>query len=199
MNNKIVEDLLNNKKFMEALTNICPDKKYKDDLLQEFCLILLEYDKTKLQAIYEKGDMLYFGIRILLNQYKSKNSPFYKKYKKPFVEMRDDIFILDELVDDRNYELIKFRINELLNSGVFWKDAHLFKIYFFGYFDEKENQMIYPSTRDIEKLHSLGALKMDHTSISKSIRRTMEYILGQLLNEGLINKNELGKKWKKLF
>lgn len=202
MNNKIVEALLVDNNFKEAFNKICPDKKWKDELLQELCLILLEYDSVKLQKIHLKGDIVYFSIKILKNQYWSNTSPFWKKFRKSSgLEMDDNFDYLDDSdleVIDRGDEIIKLRVNEMLNK-IFWKDAHLFKMYYFGYWCDKKNEIVFPSTRDLEKLHSLGILKMDHTSIFLSIRRTMLYILQNLLSEGLITKKEIDKKWRKLF
>lgn len=203
MNNNIVEELLVNKNFKEAFRKICPDKKWRDELLQELCLILLEYDVNKLQKIYLRGDIVYFSIKILKNQYWSNTSPFWKKFRKSSGFEIDNNFDYEDLeveveIKERNDDLVKARINEMLNK-IFWKDAHLFKMYYFGYWCDEAEKIIYPSTRDLEKLHSLGALRMDHTSISISIRKTMIYILENLLSEGLITKKEMNKKWRKLF
>jgi hypothetical protein len=52
------------------------------DLSQMVYLILLEYDETKLQDLWENGQINFFIARIILNQYRSANSPFYKLYRK---------------------------------------------------------------------------------------------------------------------
>ena len=55
---------------------------YPDDLAQEVYLILLEYDKDKIEDIYNKNQINFFISRIIMNQAFSKNSPFYLMYKK---------------------------------------------------------------------------------------------------------------------
>ena len=56
-----------------------PDLK---DLAQMVYLILLEYDETKLRDLWENGQMNFFIARIILNQYRSTNSPYYKLFRK---------------------------------------------------------------------------------------------------------------------
>ena len=67
--------------------NISP--LYKDDLAQEIWLILLGYDKDKLKELHTKNQLRFFIAKIITNQYFSKTSTFYKKYKK-FNNMIDE-------------------------------------------------------------------------------------------------------------
>lgn len=53
-----------------------------EDLTQEIYLILLEYDTEKIEQMYINGQLNFFIVKIINNQYFSANSPFYKKYKK---------------------------------------------------------------------------------------------------------------------
>jgi hypothetical protein len=52
------------------------------DLCQMVYLILLEYDDAKIEDLWEHGQINFFIARILLNQYRSTNSPFYKLFRK---------------------------------------------------------------------------------------------------------------------
>lgn len=70
--NRVVEDMIKNMNINE----------YPDDLAQEIYLILLEYDKEKIEDIYNKNQINFFISRIITNQAFSKNSPFYLNYKK---------------------------------------------------------------------------------------------------------------------
>lgn len=60
----------------QALT---PDLR---DLCQMVYLILLEYDEDKLVDLWTNGQMNFFIARIVINQYRSTSSPFYKLYRK---------------------------------------------------------------------------------------------------------------------
>lgn len=59
------------------------------DLSQMVYLILLEYDEDKLQDLWEHNQMRFFLARIIVNQYRSSNSPFFITYKK-FRSMTDE-------------------------------------------------------------------------------------------------------------
>lgn len=72
------------------------------DLCQMVYLILLEYDESKLQDLWENEQMNFFLARIILNQYRSSNSPFhsiYRKYQERSLSIGDGISIeaLDRL------------------------------------------------------------------------------------------------------
>ena len=66
------------------------------DLCQMVYLILLEYDESKLQDLWENEQMNFFLARIILNQYRSSNSPFhsiYRKYQERSISIGDGISI----------------------------------------------------------------------------------------------------------
>lgn len=62
--------------------NIRVTSDYYDDFVQETYVTLLEYDNTKLNEIFDKKQIKYFVVRIMLNNWNSTTSPFYTKYKK---------------------------------------------------------------------------------------------------------------------
>lgn len=82
MVNKVVNELYNEGVIEELCTNMGVNPLYKDDLVQEIYMILLEYNKDKIVEMYEKKQLKFFIVRIIKNQYNSCNSPFFKKYKK---------------------------------------------------------------------------------------------------------------------
>lgn len=53
-----------------------------EDLAQMVYLVLLEYDADRLADLWEHGQMNFFVARIILNQYRSTNSPYYKMFRK---------------------------------------------------------------------------------------------------------------------
>lgn len=53
-----------------------------EDLCQMVYLVICEYDETKLQDLWDHNQINFFIARIILNQYRSRNSPFYKIFKK---------------------------------------------------------------------------------------------------------------------
>lgn len=63
-------------------------EKY-EDFVQEIYLILLEYDEDKIKFMYDNGQLNFFITKVIKNQWFSKTSPYYKKYRK-FWDMIDD-------------------------------------------------------------------------------------------------------------
>ena len=53
-----------------------------EDLCQMVYLVICEYEEGKLQDLWEHNQINFFIARIILNQYRSRNSPFYKIYRK---------------------------------------------------------------------------------------------------------------------
>lgn len=94
--NQIITEIAR-KKMVEAMVqniahqSLTPDLK---DLCQMVYLILLEYEEQKLQDLWQNNQMPYFLARIILNQFRSSNSPFHTIFRK-FQEKSVDISGLD--------------------------------------------------------------------------------------------------------
>lgn len=70
---------------MEALVeNIAHHSLTADlkDLCQMVYLILLEYDDAKILDLWENDQINFFLARIIINQYRSSNSPFHALFRK---------------------------------------------------------------------------------------------------------------------
>ena len=81
---EIIDQLAREKRVETMLANIAkkPVTGTLEDLCQMVYLILLEYDEGKIVDLWENGQINFFLARILLNQYRSTNSPFYKLFRK---------------------------------------------------------------------------------------------------------------------
>lgn len=105
MNKQTIIETLAKERRVEALVeNIAHHSLTADlkDLCQMVYLILLEYDESKLQDLWENDQMNFFLARIIINQYRSSNSPFhsiYRKYQERSISIGDGISIeaLDRL------------------------------------------------------------------------------------------------------
>lgn len=84
---RMVEDMVQN----IAHQSLNADLK---DLVQMIYLILLEYDENKIVDLWEHDQMQFFLARIIINQYRSSNSPFHTIYRK-FQEKSCDITGMD--------------------------------------------------------------------------------------------------------
>lgn len=63
-------------------TNMRIPKEEFDDLKQEIYIIILDYDREKIIEMYEKKQLKYWLVRVITNQYFSKYSTYYYKYRK---------------------------------------------------------------------------------------------------------------------
>lgn len=101
----IIETLAKDRRVEALVENIAHHSLTADlkDLCQMVYLILLEYDESKLQDLWENEHINFFIARIILNQYRSSNSPFhaiFRKYQERSLSIGDGISIdsLDKLL-----------------------------------------------------------------------------------------------------
>lgn len=80
--NEIITEIYNSGILADLLRNMGVKGNDIDDLTQEVYLILMEYDSNKIIELWDNKQMKFWLVRVITNQYFSKNSPFYKKYKK---------------------------------------------------------------------------------------------------------------------
>ena len=80
----IIETLAKEKRVEALVENIAHHSLTADlkDLCQMVYMVLLEYDEGKLQDLWENDQMDFFLVRIILNQYRSSNSPFHYLFRK---------------------------------------------------------------------------------------------------------------------
>lgn len=102
---KIIETLAKDRRVEALVENIAHHSLTADlkDLCQMVYLILLEYDESKLQDLWENDQINFFIARIILNQYRSSNSPFhaiFRKYQERSLSIGNGISIntLDKII-----------------------------------------------------------------------------------------------------
>ena len=80
----IIETLAKERRVETMVENIAHHSLTADlkDLCQMVYVILLEYDETKLLDLWENNQINFFLARIIINQYRSSNSPFHTIYRK---------------------------------------------------------------------------------------------------------------------
>lgn len=90
---KSIIDIIIKEQYVETLIDAYNvSSVYKDDLIQEIYLILLQYDKQKLMDIYNKKQLKFFIAKIITNQFNSQTSVFFKLYKK-YNKLKDENYI----------------------------------------------------------------------------------------------------------
>lgn len=99
-NNEIVEKILKSGMLHILLKNMCIPEEWQDDLLQELCIILLEYDNEKMNYMYDNKQLKFFCVRVIQSQYYSAHSPFFKKYKKYYTLIDGNALLQNDNEDD---------------------------------------------------------------------------------------------------
>lgn len=96
---EIVEALARDRVVETMVENIAHQSLSADlkDLAQMVYLILLEYDEDKLQDLWENDQMRFFIARVIVNQYRSSNSPYHAIFRKFRL-------MIDETIDLRRDE-----------------------------------------------------------------------------------------------
>lgn len=109
---KIIETLAREKRVEALVENIAHHSLTADlkDLCQMVYLILLEYDEGKLMDLWDNNQINFFLIRIILNQYRSSNSPFHTLFRK--MQQRSVAMGVGADITDAAIERINRRHNE---------------------------------------------------------------------------------------
>jgi len=99
----------------QVVKNITKNDELCDELYHYCLMVLLEYNHDKMAEILKRGHVKYFFITIVLNQWNSSTSPFYKQYKKQNIQYVEDYFEVkdDDAYDNKIDEQIDFIKNEL--------------------------------------------------------------------------------------
>ena len=91
---EVIDELSKNATVERIVYKLLPCSKnpfdYPQDLIQDIYLILLNGDENLIVALYNKGELGFYILRIARNQLLSKNSPYYTKYIK-FSAQSDEI------------------------------------------------------------------------------------------------------------
>ena len=93
---EIVNEIAEQRMVEAMVANISHQRLSPDlkDLCQMVYLILLEYEEEKLIDLWENHQIKYFLARVIINQYRSSNSPFHTTFRK-FQERSADITGMD--------------------------------------------------------------------------------------------------------
>lgn len=129
---QIIEQLYTSRDFNDVLAKMEPDH-LREDLKQEVILIVCQWDEEKIIALHTRGELGFYVVRVILNQVKSKSSPFAKKYRGMNYELTKDVSV-DEMAEAQEYE-VRLSREELEDAaingieGLYWYDAELIKLY----------------------------------------------------------------------
>tara|TARA_R100000329_G_scaffold35345_2_gene33213 strand:+ start:966 stop:1499 length:534 start_codon:yes stop_codon:yes gene_type:complete len=148
------------------------NERYPDyeDLLHEVILGIYKKEKKMVSGLIERQEMLYFLVRMMINQYHSSTSSYYYKYKRHYTVRKQykENYILNKRgaikIDNLDYLM---QMEERLNwidekcKNLNWFDVQIFKIYYLNEFSLTSMQM---------------ATKINRNTIGKSIRIVKNYL-----------------------
>ena len=107
-----------------------------DDLLSFVIEELYKCDQNKINEIIKKKQMTFYVARVIVNQFYSKTSRYYYKYKKYYEYHVTQIVeqISEDKINDiiEEKELVETKLNwiEEKLKDLYWFDAEVFKIYY---------------------------------------------------------------------
>ncbi|QDP63653.1 MAG: hypothetical protein Unbinned3987contig1001_29 [Prokaryotic dsDNA virus sp.] len=131
----------NYEKLQKTSTTITGGNSDSGDLLHETILILYnKIDRGIIVKLINENKFIFFIVRIMVNQYHSKTSPYHKKYRK-YYEILDlnieltgwkeyylNIMQLNGIKQAQEFEKKLHKAQKILNN-LDWFDAEVFRIY----------------------------------------------------------------------
>lgn len=145
---EILSQFFTSKDFNDCIKKMEP-VQLQDDLKAEVALILCEMPEDKVSGLWERKELKFYTVRIILNLIKSNTSPFYKKFRISGIdldELTSDLavrFSKDNTTSDiatgSKYKIDKYIIHEDYNpikdiaiaeiDNLYWYDREILKLY----------------------------------------------------------------------
>ena len=122
--NEIITQFWDSKEVNDAFEKMQPEE-LRYDLKAEVFLVLCEMDEMKLVGMFERNELKFYIVRIMLNMIKSDRSTFYKNYRNhiEFVNIDKDFDVINydklDLVDKLEKNL----------EGLHWYNKEILKLY----------------------------------------------------------------------
>ena len=144
--------------------------KYNEDLLSFVIEELYKCDQDRIAEIIEKKQMTFYVARVMLNQFHSKTSRYYYKYRKYYEYHITGI--IESISPDNTEkeieekEIVEARlkwIEEKLDN-LFWFDASVFRIYYNEEFSLNEMQR---------------ETKINRNTLHKAITNVKNYLINE--------------------
>ena len=159
----------NYNKLKDMAYNITSGKG-NDDLFSFVVEELYKCDQDRIDEIITKNQMTFYVVRVMINQYHSKTSRYYYKYKK-YYEYHTTTTIECLSADNTQYtikdkELVEERLEwiEEKLKDLYWFDAEVFKIYYREGFSLNQMQK---------------ETKINRNTLHKAITNVKKYLLNE--------------------
>lgn len=144
---QILSQFFTSKDFNDCIKKMEP-VNLQDDLKAEVGLILCEMPEDKINGLWERKELKFYTVRIILNLVKSSSSPFYKKFRgKADMIIADnyfsDIFAKADYFSDTQAKLFNNIQSSLVHEdydpikdiaiaeidNLYWYDREVLKLY----------------------------------------------------------------------
>ena len=156
-------------KLKDIALNIAGSKEY-EELLHFVIEELYKCDQIRLREIIDKKQMTFYAVRVMMNQYHSKTSRYYYKYKKYYeyhaTQTIECISADKSKSNKKKKEEIEVKLDwiEEKLKDLYWFDAEVFKLYY------RENF----SLSEMAK-----ATKINKNTLYKAIRNVKNYLINE--------------------
>lgn len=162
MKQEIKDYILSNKIINDFISKVKDDKR--GDFISHIWLIILEKDNSKIEELYNKGELGKYIIGIMLIQLKMTNSEFNQIWKdRDWVDVESVNKEVEPYVEIDGSKKLKIIFNTIRNVRPV--DQVLFRMY---YGIDDDNNLVEPKT--FKEIQEITGLKY-HT-IRKSVLRT---------------------------
>lgn len=159
----------NYNKLKDMAYNIA-GKKGKDDLLSFVIEELYKCDQDRIDEIIEKKQMTFYIARVMLNQYHSKTSRYYYKYRKYYEYHVSGI--IESISPDNTQskkeekEIVEKKLDWIEDKlkDLYWFDVQCFKIYY------TENHSLNTMAK---------ATKINRNTLFKAINNVKKYLINE--------------------
>lgn len=161
LRNEIITEFWQSKSVNEAFEKMQP-VELQADLKAEVFLILCEMEEEKLIGLYERNELKYYMVRIMLNMIKSDRSSFFKNYRN-YVELLENDVEVVETDSSETYEKIELHLQNL-----HWYNRELFKLYAL---DFKKNAKELSRKTGIPYMSIVRSINKTKAEIKKNIKK----------------------------
>ena len=161
LRNEIITEFWQSKSVNEAFEKMQP-VELQADLKSEVFLILCEMEEEKLIGLYERNELKYYMVRIMLNMIKSDRSSFFKNYRN-YVELLENDVEVVESDSSETYEKIEVHLQNL-----HWYNRELFKLYAL---DFKKNAKELSRKTGIPYMSIVRSINKTKAEIKKNIKK----------------------------
>jgi hypothetical protein len=163
LRNKIIAEFWESKSVNEAFEKMQP-VELQADLKSEVFLILCEMEEEKLIGLYQRNELKYYMVRIMLNMIKSDRSNFFKNYRN-YTELfeNDQEVPIVESDPEESYQKIELHLQNL-----HWYNRELFKLYAL---DFKKNAKELSRKTGIPYMSIVRSINKTKAEIKKNIKK----------------------------